>query len=285
MLEIGKINHLKVNRATAHGAYLVDNQGSEVLLPKKFVADDLRLEDELDVFVFTDSEDRITATTQTPFAQRDEFAYLQVRDVTSHGTFLDWGLDKDLLVPFREQAKRMNKGQYYIVYVYLDEQSDRLAASSKVRRFLETRYIDLENSEKVKILVWEQTDLGLNVIINDSYLGLIFNEDLHTTLKPGDRLNAYIKNIRPDKKIDVVLHKPGFAAIEPNAQRILLKIRENKGFLPLHDKSDPRDIKEQLKMSKKAFKKAIGILYKNKLIRITNNGLHVIDTKKIIKRK
>ena len=277
MLEIGKFNHLKVERATSHGAYLADEQGNEVLLPVKFVSDTLRLEDDIDVFIFTDSEDRITATTQIPLAQRDEFAYLQVKDMSTHGAFLDWGLDKDLFVPFREQLNRMRKGQSYIVYLYLDEKTNRLVASSRIRRFLDSDNIALEKGEKVKLLVWDKTDLGMNVIINNRHAGLIFKDDLHTTIKTGERVTGYIKNIRPDKKIDVVLHKPGYEAIEPNAQRILLKIRQNDGYLNLSDQSDPEEIKNQLQISKKEFKKAIGILYKKKLIRIADEGLYLAD--------
>lgn len=277
MLEIGKFNSLKVKRATRHGAYLADEQGNEALLPVKFVPDDLRLEDNFDVFIFMDSEDRVTATTQIPLAQRDEFAYLQVKDMSTHGAFLDWGLDKDLLVPFREQLTRMKKSHHYLVYLYLDDQSNRLVASSKIRRFLDTENITLEKGEKVNLLVWEKTDLGVNVVINNRHAGLVFNDDLHTTLSTGDRIIGYIKNIRPDKKFDVVLHKPGYAAIEPNAQRVLLKIRQNNGYLELNDSSDPDEIKKQLKISKKAFKKAIGVLYKKQFIRIADDGLYLID--------
>ncbi len=275
MLNLGKINRLTVKRATRHGAYLEDAEGNEVLLPVKYVADDLRLEDTIDVFLFTDSEDRVTATTQKPLAQRDEFAYLKVKDTSRHGAFLDWGLEKDLFVPFKEQARKMRRGESHLVYVYLDEQSDRLAASSRVRRFLENEQIDLEPGEKVDLLAWEKSDLGMNVIINNRYGGLIFEEDLHQNIRPGEKLSGYIKNIRPDKKIDVVLQKPGPEAVEPNAARILLKIRQNKGYLPLHDRSDPEEIKRVLQLSKKAFKKAIGVLYRKELIRIEEDGLYL----------
>lgn len=265
MLEIGKINRLRVKRATQHGAYLCDDQDNEVLLPRKFVSADLRLEDQIDVFLFTDSEDRITATTQKPLVMRDEFAFLMVKDVNPTGAFLDWGLEKDLFVPFREQDMRMKQGYKYIVYVFLDEMTNRLVASSRYKRFLERDVIDLEKGQKVRILIRGKTDLGVNVIINNRYQGLLFNEDIHQTIHSGDKLTAYIKNIRPDKKIDVILHKPGFESIEPNAQKILLKIKSNKGFLSLGDHSDPLLIKQEVQMSKKAFKKAIGILYKKKI--------------------
>jgi predicted RNA-binding protein (virulence factor B family) len=277
MLEIGKINQLITKRATRHGAYLADEQGNEVLLPRKFVPDDLRLEDKLDVFLFTDSEDRITATTRMPLVRRDEFACLKAKEVNVKGAFLDWGLDKDLFVPFREQAVRMKTGNRYCVFVYLDEKSNRLVASSRLRRFIEHHNIDLEKGEKVRLLVTEKSELGINVIVNNQYQGLIFKDDLHKPLKTGERITGYIKNIRPDNKIDVVLHKPGYQAIEPNAQKILLRIRENEGFLGLSDHSDPANIKNELHMSKKAFKKAIGVLYKKRLIRIADDGLYLSE--------
>ena len=277
MLEIGKFNCLKVKRATRHGAYLADEDGNEALLPVKFVPDDLRLEDDIDVFIFTDSEDRLTATTQTPLAQRNEFAYLQVNDVTTYGTFMDWGLEKDLFVPFSEQLIRMKKDHYYLVYLYLDNDTNRLVASSRIRRFLNNDNITLKKGEKVNLLVWEKTDLGMNVVINNHHSGLIFDDDLHTKIKTGDRIIGYIKNIRPDNKIDIVLHKPGYAAIEPNAQRILLTIRQNDGYLRLNDNSDPDEIKKQFQISKKAFKKAVGILYKKQIIRITDDGIYLTD--------
>lgn len=277
MLEIGKVNRLKVARTGSHGVYLTDGQGNEVLLPQKYAGAGLRANDELDVFLYTDSEDRPVATTQTPLAQRGQFAWLQVRDVTPHGAFLDWGLDKDILVPFREQARRLKKGQHCLVYLYLDDKSGRLVASSKFLRFLKKQCPDLERGQKVDLLVWETTDLGAKVIINNRCQGLIFKDDLYEELQSGQRLSGYIKNIRPDKKIDVTLQKPGFAAIEPHAQRLLLKIRQNNGFLALNDNSSPDEIREQLKISKKAFKKAVGILYKKRLIRITADGLQLAD--------
>ena len=280
MLKIGKFNHLKVKRATRHGAYLVDQDGNEVLLPVKFVSDTLRLEDEIDVFIFTDSEDRITATTQIPKAQRDEFAFLGVKDVTPHGAFLNWGLEKDLFVPFREQLSRMRIGQKYVVFIYLDDRTKRLVASSKIKKFLDQKAIDLEKGNKVNLLILNNTDLGMNVIINDLYSGLIFKEDLHTNLKTGDKTVGYIKNLRPDNKIDVVLHRPGYMAIEPNAQRVLLKIRQNNGYLGLTDISNPQEIKDQLNISKKAFKKAIGSLYKKHLIQITDRGIYLVEESK-----
>lgn len=280
MLKIGKFNHLKVKRATRHGAYLVDQDGNEVLLPVKFVSDTLRLEDEIDVFIFTDSEDRITATTQIPKAQRDEFAFLEVKDVTPHGAFLNWGLEKDLFVPFREQLSRMRIGQKYVVFIYLDDRTKRLVASSKIKKFLDQKVIDLEKGDKVNLLILNNTDLGMNVIINDLYSGLIFKEDLHTNLKTGDKTVGYIKNLRPDNKIDVVLHRPGYMAIEPNAQRVLLKIRQNNGYLGLTDISNPQEIKDQLNISKKAFKKAIGSLYKKHLIQITDRGIYLVEESK-----
>lgn len=280
MLEIGKINRLTVKRLSERGAWLEDDAGRGVNLPKKYVTNDLRPGAAVDVFIYSDKDDRLTATTKMPPAQRDEFAFLQVKDTTRHGAFLDWGLDRDLFVPFKEQMPKMSKGSSYLVYIYLDEKTNRLAASSRIRRFLQSEPVGLKKGDRVKLLIWKPSALGMNVIINNRYAGLIFKNNLHADLKSGDRTNGFIKNIRPDDKIDVVLQKPGWEAIAPNAQRILLKIRQNNGYLPLHDNSDPAEIKAQLHVSKKAFKKAIGILYKKKLIRIEDDGLYLTDKAK-----
>ncbi len=280
MPEIGKINRLTVKRLSERGAWLEDDAGKGVNLPKKFVTNDLRPGTAVDVFIYTDKADRLTATTKMPPAQRDEFAYLQVKDTTRHGAFLDWGPEKDLFVPFKEQMPKMRKGLSYLVYIYVDEKTGRLVASSRIHRFLQSASADLKKGDRVKLLIWKPSALGMNVIINNRYAGLIFKDDLHADLQPGDRANGFIKNIRPDNKIDVALHRPGPEAIAPNAQRILLKVRRNNGYLPLHDKSDPAEIKKQLHVSKKAFKKAIGILYKKKLIRIEDDGLYLTDKAK-----
>ncbi len=276
MIELGKYNHLTAARKTDNGFYLSDQQGREVLLPNKYVADDLQIGDETDVFIFNDSEDRITASTAKPKILLNEFAFLQVKEVTSFGAFLDWGLEKDLFVPFKEQPFKMQKDKKYIVYLYLDHQTDRLVASANFNRFLEKENVYVENGEKVDLLIMDQTELGVNVIINNMHRGLIFNNDIFQLIKTGDQLEGYIKNIRPDNKIDVTLQKQGFANIEPNAKKILEKLEGNKGFLNLTDKSDPAEITALLEMSKKTFKKAVGTLYKKKIIRLEKDGIYLV---------
>ena len=187
-------------------------------------------------------------------------------DVNQYGAFLDWGLAKNLFVPFREQKQRMKAGEWHIVYMYCDEESDRLVASAKWHKFIQREILTVEEGEQVNLLIAHPTDLGRNVIINNIHAGLIFKSDLSKALQMGDRLKGYIKQIRPDNKIDIRLDQEGYAKVEPNAQRILDKLKNANGFLPLTDKSDPDVIRQQLGMSKKTFKKAIGALYKHCLL-------------------
>lgn len=278
MIELGKYNKLRAMRATLNGVYLADAENNEVLLPKKYIPAELRMKEEITVFIYRDSEDRITATTLKPKIQLGEFACLQVNDIAPFGAFLDWGLEKDLLVPFREQPETLIKGNWYVVYLFHDKQSDRLVASARINRFLEKENILLEKGEKVNLFVTDISEQGVNVIVNNRYRGLIFKNDLFQNLVKGDKIKGYIKNIRSDKKIDVVLQKPGYESIEPTAQKILDKLKHNKGFLELSDSSDPEIIKAMLGISKKAFKKAIGSLYKKKLIEIQGKGIKLLQT-------
>ncbi|MCB9294788.1 MAG: GntR family transcriptional regulator [Lewinellaceae bacterium] len=277
MIEIGKYQTLKAARRIAHGMALVDEEGDDVLLPKKFVPESLAPGDDIEVFVYTDSEDWPVATTQRPKVTLGQFAYLQVKEVTPFGAFLDWGLDKDLLAPFAEQARKMERGKFYLVYLLLDEQTDRLIASTKLSKFLETENIKLAEGEEVGLLIGPATDIGFNAIINHRYRGLLYKSELFRPLQPGDMCKGYVKTIRPDKKIDLALQRPGYAHVEPNAQKILQVLEKNNGFLGLHDKSAPEEIAARLQMSKKTFKKAIGALYKQRLIRIEADGVYLIQ--------
>ncbi|GAB3556266.1 CvfB family protein [Spirosoma fluminis] len=276
MIEIGRINTLVALRETSVGFFLGDEQGNDVLLPNKYVPDTLDVDDEIDVFVYTDSEDRPIATTLTPAIQRDEFAALQVVAVTSAGAFLDWGLEKDLLVPHREQSRPMQVGQWPVVFMYLDEETNRLVASSKISRFLDPDAGDLYVGEEVQLLAYETTDLGVNVIINNRHKGLIYANEIFRTVRPGDPLIGYIKNIRDDDRIDVSLQRTGFENVEPNARRILATLKAENGFLPLTDNSPPEQIYETLEMSKKTFKKAVGTLYKERKIVIEEKGIRLV---------
>jgi predicted RNA-binding protein (virulence factor B family) len=273
-MELGKFNTLKILRDTRVGLFLGD-ENQDVLLPNKYVPKKFEIGEELDVFVYLDHEERITATTLKPYIQLGEFAYLKVNYTNEFGAFLDWGLEKDLFVPFKEQARKMETGKRYLVYMYLDEKSNRLVASSKLNQFLESENIELEVGQQVDLIVSHITELGINVIINSTYKGLLYKDEVFENLSPGKKLKGYIKTIRPDKKIDVALTKQGFEAVEEHAQKILDELRASKGFLRLNDNSHPEEVKTVLKMSKKSFKKAIGSLYKQKLISIKEDGIYL----------
>lgn len=276
MIEIGKYHTLRAARRIAHGMVLVDAEGDDVLLPKKYLPEGLAPGDAIEVFVYTDSEDWPVATTQRPKASVGQFAYLTVKEVTSFGAFLDWGLDKDLLAPFSEQAHKMERGKAYLVFLLLDEQTGRLIASSKLNKFLETQHIGLEEGQEVDLLIGPETDIGYNAIINHRYRGLLYKSDLFRPLQPGDQCKGYVKTIRPDKKVDLSLQKPGYAQVGPDAEKILQILKKNNGFLGLHDKSGPEEIAARLHMSKKAFKKAVGALYKQRLIRLGEEGVYLV---------
>ena len=278
MIQLGEINSLKIVSQTHNGLQLTDEEGSaEILLPNKELPKNWKPGDALQVFVYKDSEDSLIATKETPLIQLHEFACLKVREVNEHGAFLDWGLDKDLFVPFREQPGNMVPGNWYIVYLYLDEQTDRLAASGRYRRFFQESFIRLEAGQEVDLLIDNQTELGQNVIINNRYQGLIYDNETFTKLRRGDRCKGYIKQLREDGKIDVSLEKPGYAKVEPSGEKILSVLQANQGFLRLTDKSDPDDIAGFLQMSKKTFKKAIGLLYKQRRIRLEEDGIYLVS--------
>jgi predicted RNA-binding protein (virulence factor B family) len=276
MIALGEYNLLKIDRVLDQGAYLVDEEGADVLLPNKYMPENAQIDDEVEVFIYNDSEDRLIATNLKPKITLNEFAFLQVKDVNRFGAFLDWGLEKDLLVPFSEQNQRMEINRWYVVRLLLDEKTNRLVASNKLHKFIETDYISVEVGEEVDILVMERTDLGYSVIINNVHRGLVFANETFKNLNVGDSLKAYVKNIRDDGKIDISLQKQGYLNVEPSAIFILENMKKNDGFLALTDKSRPEEIYSQLEMSKKTFKKAIGGLYKRRIIRISEEGLHLL---------
>lgn len=275
-MELGKYNTLTIDRDTQVGLFLTDGK-DDVLLPNKYVPETFEIGQELIVFLYLDHEERIVATTLEPYIFLNEFAQLRVNYVNNIGAFMDWGLEKDILVPFKEQARPMEQGNRYIVYLYLDEKTNRLVASSKLNQFLDNTVLDVEVNQEVELLITHTTELGLNVIINQKYKGLLYkNEVYDESIRTGDYVQGYIKHIRPDNKIDVTLQIQGFESIEPNAQYILDELKASRGFLRLNDASSPEDIKTVLKMSKKTFKKAIGMLYKEKVIRIEEDGIHLV---------
>lgn len=276
MITLGEYNLLRIDRILDQGAYLVDEEENDVLLPNKYMAENAEVDDEVEVFVYNDSEDRLIATNLTPKITLNEFAFLQVKDVNRFGAFLDWGLEKEIMVPFSEQNQRMEVDRWYVVRLLLDEKTNRLVASNKLNKFLETDFISVEVDEEVEVIVIERSDLGYTVIINHVHKGLIFANETFRELNVGETQKAYVKNIREDGKIDISLQKQGYVNVEPNAKRILEMLKENEGFLALTDKSQPEDIYSQLHISKKIFKKAIGSLYKSKLIRLDKEGIYLL---------
>ena len=272
-MNIGQFQTLQVDRITPPGAFLTDGE-EDVLLPTKYIPRGTKKGHQLKVFVYRDSEDRIICTTQTPYAQVNEFAYLKVKDANPVGAFLDWGIEKDLLVPFKEQKHKLRRGQWTLVYLYLDEKTDRIAATAKISRYLRTEMV-LEEGEEVGLLIADTTDLGVNVIVENAYRGLIYESDLFHDLLEGDRIKGFVKKIRPDGKLDISLRRTGLDSLEAGAQLILDELKRNNGVLPLHDKSNPQEIQSLLQMSKKNFKRSLGILYKQKLVELKKNSVHL----------
>lgn len=275
MLTIGEYHILKIDRDTEPGLFLKDHEGNEVLLPNKYKPETYELEDEIEVFVYLDHEERPVATTLKPFIKLDEFGYLKCVEVSDIGAFLDWGLEKHLFVPFKEQVTKMRKGDRYLVFCYLDELTGRLVASSKTNAFLDNSELTVEPFEEVDLIVSNPTELGWNVIVNQLHQGLLYKDDVFQKLHTGDSLKGYVKKTRPDGKIDITLQRPGYRSIEPNAQELLTTLELKGGFLKLTDKSSPEEIQEQLQMSKKSFKRALGNLYKQRLVDIKDTGIYL----------
>ncbi|MEQ6165811.1 S1-like domain-containing RNA-binding protein [Ekhidna sp. MALMAid0563] len=272
---VGEYQTLMVDRLTDPGAYLTDGT-TDVLLPTRYIPNGTKKGDKLNVFVYRDSEDRIICTTQKPYAQVNQFAYLKVTDTSNVGAFLDWGIDKDLLVPFREQKNKLKQGQWCLVYLYLDGKTDRIAATAKVAKYFDED-ITVEVGEEVDLLVANTTDLGVNVVVNNKHKGLIFENDLFHDVLEGDRIKGYVKTIRTDGKLDISLRKEGLENLEVGAQQILDELKKNEGYLPIHDKSDPEEIQSLLQMSKKNFKRSVGILYKKRLVALENDGIRITN--------
>lgn len=280
MLQLGKYNQLIISRRTDNGFYLVDDTDStvqeEVLLPKKMIAAEMKEGHRLNVFVYKDSEDRPVATTQTPLAQVGEAAYLLVKDVNRIGAFLDWGLDKELFLPFREQAEQVEPGRYYLVYVFLDFASKRIAATTNLNKFIKNREVQLTPNQEVDLLITYENEVGIRVIINNKHWGILFKNEIFTPVEKGTHVTGYIKKIREDGKIDVALQKQGFAAAKDITQVLLQKLTENKGELPLSDETAPELIYQTLGISKKNFKKAAGILFKQGKIELNDNNIRLL---------
>lgn len=276
MVQIGKYNTLKVVKEVEFGLYLDGGEEhGEILLPIRYVPEETKVDDELEVFIYLDSEDRIIATTEKPFATVGEFAFLQVNAVTQIGAFLDWGLMKDLLVPFREQKMKMQEGKSYPVYIYLDDESQRIVATAKLEPVLDNVIPDYTVGQEVEMFVVERTELGYKVVINNLHSGLIYHNEMFRDVKIGDRCPGFIKKVREDDKIDVNLHKQGFEKMDDLSTKVLELLKTRGGFLAVSDKSPADVIYQVFGMSKKNFKKAIGGLYKQRIISIEKDGIRI----------
>ena len=275
MLNIGKINTLNVVKKQGPDVYLDNGTSAKVLLADKKLPENCQVGDALDVFVYVDSEGHLAATTKTPLAQVDDIAWLKVVSLNYVGAFLDWGLPKDLLVPFSEQHHEMEVGKSYLVKVFLDDKN-RIAATTKIDRFIEDESVDFEVGQKVSLIIADKTELGFKAIVNHTHWGLLYQNELFQPLKRGQKLDGYIKQIREDGKIDLNLNQPGYGKVVSLTDNILNKLKANNGSLMLSDKSPPEAIYAAFGVSKKVFKQAIGALYKKQLISIDKNGITLI---------
>ena len=275
MAEIGEINKLKVLKVDPYGALMGAGDLGDALLPQRLVPPNTKEGDEIEVFLFIDAKDRLSATTAKPKAKVGEVAFLKVAQTTSVGAFLDWGLPKDLLVPFSEQRSKMQEGQKHVVYVYLD-QTDRVVASTKLNRFIKYESRGYKLGQKVSLMINDITDIGYNAVINHRHWGLLFFDDVINRLKVGDQITGFIRNIRDDGRIDLSLQAIGYGKVKDLKQQVLDALNENDGYLPLSDKSPAEDIYEKFGVSKKSYKMTIGTLYKQRKIVIDRAGITLV---------
>ena len=276
MLKLGDYNTLKIVKSVDFGLYLDGGDEGEVLLPKRYTTPQMTIGQELQVFIYLDQEERIVATTETPLATVGQFAWLEVAWTNQYGAFLKWGLMKDLFCPFREQKQRMEQGHSYIVYVKEDEESHRLMATAKVERYLDSSRPELKHGDEVDCLVWQKTDLGFKAIVNNRYQGLLYSNQIFQYLHSGYRLKAYVDHVRQDNKIDLTLQPTGRRHTLDFAEELLRYLHENDGFCDLSDKSPAELIADRFKVSKKAYKKAVGDLYRRRLITISDEGISLV---------
>jgi predicted RNA-binding protein (virulence factor B family) len=278
MISTGRAQKLTILRSTDFGFFLGDGAGNEVLLPNKYRPEDKEQGDEMEVFVYRDSEDRQVATTLRPKLMLGDFAPLQVTAVTPVGAFMDWGLEKDLLVPFKEQYKPLEVGRWFVVRLILDEKTDRLYGSTRVERFLKNEALTVQEGDAVDLLVFRRTELGWPVIVNGLHLGLVHANEVFKPIAVGNRLEGFVRHVRPDGKLDITLQAPGYVHYNSaNTELLTRRLQQHAGFLPLTDKSAPEEVYRVLGISKKAFKQALGALYKARAVRIGEDGIHLLE--------
>jgi len=277
MAEIGKYNTLKINREVDFGVYLDGEELGEILMPRKYLPENYKIGESVQVFVYTDSEDRLVATTEIAVAQVDECAFLKVVSVTTVGAFLNWGLIKDLLVPYQQQKMKMQENRWYTVFIYLDKMTNRVVASAKIEDFLDNVPPVYAPNQEVELLVYEQTELGYKAVINNLHTGMIYHNEIFKPLRIGEKLPGFIKKVREDEKIDLALQKQGYEhVIDEVSQIVISALNKAGGFLPLTDKTTPEAIYLTLGISKKNFKKSIGNLFKQRIIAIADDGIRLL---------
>ena len=276
MIKLGDYNILKIVKSVDFGLYLDGGDAGEILLPNRYVPNGFAIGDDLEVFIYLDQDEKLVATTLHPLAKVGDIAYLEVAWVNEYGAFLNWGLMKDLFCPFREQKMRMQKGQSYIVYVKEDEESHRLIATAKVDKYLSTDRPPYKHGDAVDILIWQKTDLGFKAIVSNQYQGQIYEDQIFQPLHTGDRLTAYVDHIRQDHKIDITLQPTGRRQTEEFSEVLLRYLQENNGHCDLGDKSPSELIADRFKVSKKVYKKAVGDLYRRRLITISDQGIDLV---------
>ena len=277
-IELGKFNQLEVVKEVDFGLYLDGGDEGEILLPTRYVPEDCKVGDMLNVFLYLDIDERLIATTLTPLVQVGQFACLEVSWVNQFGAFLNWGLMKDLFVPFSEQKMKMQVGRYYAVHAHVDEESYRIVASAKVERYLSKDMPDYAPGAEVDILIWQKTDLGFKAIIDNKYSGLLYENEIFRALETGMQMKAFVKQVREDGKVDLILQKPGFEKVDDFSKTLLEYIREHGGRINLNDKSPAEDIYDTFGVSKKTFKKGVGDLYKKRLISLHENGITLAES-------
>jgi len=277
MATVGRYNTLKVLRETSSGYFLNGEELGDILLPGKYAPRRLKEDDEIEVFLYFDSEDRLIATTEEPYCEVGDFALLEVVEVNEIGAFLNWGLQKDLLVPFREQKLKMEPGSWHIVYVYIDEKTGRIAASAKVDKFLGLQPADYKPGDEVELFIYGPCPLGFNAIINNAHWGMLYAGEVFQPLNRGEHITGYIHKVREDGKIDLSLYPAGYKKAQTSAELIIEYLKRNDGFMELTDKSPADEIYETFGISKKNFKMAVGSLYKNRVIEIGQNGIRLVE--------
>ncbi len=276
-MQLGKINKLTVDRITKFGTYLKDDNNDEVLLPDDYDGE-VNLDDEIEVFIYLNNKEEYVATTNFPKVTLNRFAYLEVTDVNNIGAFINIGIEKELLIPYSEQTEEMYVGNSYLIFMYLDEETNRLVGSCKENDFVFFDEIDIERGDEVDLILYRNTENGMNAIVNNLYKGLIFTSDIHKKIKEGDNIKGYVKNVRDDGKIDLVLEPIGYKkSIDNSNDSILKKLKENDGKLFVTDKSSPEEIKKHFGLSKKAFKRSLGNLYKQKVIIILEDCIKLAE--------